>query len=183
MKMNAILAAMILLAAASFADSLNQADKWFAYSDKADGGSSTISLAPANETIDGKESMVLTIKGEVTTKFKYGYVGLATTPDDETMKALKSASGIKFKVRGDGNNYRLRLETSDVKDYNFNGVTFATTKGKVTEVVLPYAKASQENWGTPKKFKAENLGKISIHTVGQPIASYELKIFDFQVIK
>jgi len=182
-KMHLCIAVLTVLAGMLFADSLNQADKWISYTDKADGGTSTIAMTTANETIGGKQYMVITAKGAVTTKFQYGFVGMATTLDPETLAALKSAKGFKFKVIGDGNKYRVKPETTDIKDYDFYGVTFGPAKGGVTEITVLYDKIAQEGWGAKKKFMPMDITRISVHTVGQPIPAYELKMFAFEIIK
>jgi len=167
----------VVLASAGilFAQSFNNSDKWSLFNDKADGGSSTIAKESEMVTIEGNEVLAVTLNGKVTTSFQYGYAGAIT--------ALKEATGISFYTKGDGKKYRVRVETSDVKDYNYHGYVFTAPKGKMVKVTVPFKKLSQESWGAKKSFKSENASKVSFQTIGQPISSFEFTIADLKPVK
>ena len=173
---------MALTAAGVFAQGFTNPDKWFTYDDKADRGNSKVSKASAFEQIDGRDVLSVTMTGEVTKKCAYGFIGIGVTPEPAELKALQGASGIAFKAAGDGRKYRVKVETSDIKDYDVYGFVFEAPKGAPVEISVPYAKMTQEGWGAKKKFKKENITKIQFQTIGQPIPTVELKIVDIRTI-
>lgn len=185
MKKMLFIGITFLFAASSavFCQSFNKADQWVAYSDKDKGGTSVINTATTNETIDGKEYMVVSASGNVTTKYQYGFVGLSATPDAATLEFMKSAKGISFKTIGDGKKYRVCIETSDITDSDYYGKEFYASKGKAATVTLTYSSLSQEGWGAKKKFDASKIIKIHFQTIGQPIAAYSFKLFDLNAVK
>ncbi|MEJ2665204.1 MAG: CIA30 family protein [Spirochaetia bacterium] len=165
-------------------EEFTNADKWFSYNDKANGGNSQIKLTTGNETIGGKSYFVVTATGKVTTTYEYGFVGFGYKPEGAEMDALKAAKGIKFKAIGDGKSYRFRGETTVISDSDYHGKVFSTKKGRVVEVSIPFISLRQEGWGTARGgFNANKLWQISFQTVGQPLSSVSLKLFDFQLIK
>jgi hypothetical protein len=159
-------------------------DKWFSYDDKGDGGTSQISMSAGPGTIGGTQyNTVVSVTGKVTTSFQYGYIGFGYKPEGEDMTRLKNASGVKFKVIGDGKSYRFRGETTVVRDYDYHGKVFSTKNGQVVEVNVPFSSLRQEGWGTARGgFKKDKLWQISFQTVGQPHSSISLKVFDFELI-
>jgi hypothetical protein len=88
-----------------------------------------------------------------------------------------------FKTVGDGKKYKVRVETSDVKDYDFYCFVFTAPVGTETEVVVPFEKLAQEGWGAQKKFNAANASKVGFHTVGQPHDSIDVTIIDLKVLQ
>ncbi len=187
MKKLGILLIFCLVAAQTFiisGEEFTNADKWFSYNDKANGGNSQISMTTGTETIDGKSYFTVSITGKVTTTFQYGFVGFGYKPEGAIIDKLKAAKGIKFKAIGDGKSYRFRVETTVIKDSDYHSKVFSTTKGQVVEVVIPYSSLRQEGWGTPRGgFQKDKLWQIGFQTVGQPLSSVSLKVFDFQLIQ
>lgn len=154
---------------------------WVAILDSGNGGDSTGVVTVADETIGGKAYKgVTTIKGKVTTKFQYGFAGMMISGDD-LAAALKAGKGIKIKISGDGKKYDLRVETNDRPDYCFHLISLTAPKGKVAEYVIPYEKLKQYDWGAKKQFNKNNITAISFQTIGQPIASYELKVISVEI--
>jgi len=183
-KKSFILVTVLLVSVAIlFAQSFSNSEKWVTFNDKADGGSSTINKKAEMVTIDGKEVLAVTVNGTVTTAFQYGYAGITADGDAPTVAALKEATGITFYTKGDGKKYRVRVETSDVKDFNYHGFVFTAPKGKMVQVTVPFKKLTQETWGAQKKFNAANASKVSFQTMGQPLPSFELTIADLKPVK
>ena len=159
-------------------------DKWYSYDDIKDGGSSKVSMTLVEETIGGKSYFVATMTGKVTTKFQYGFIGFGYKPEGEDLARLKAATGIKFKVLGDGKSYAFRGETTIVKDSCYHQKVFSTKKGQVVEVYIPYNTLKQQSWGKATgAFRKEKLWQISFQTVGQPHSNISIKVFDFQIVK
>ncbi len=181
-----LLTSVVLMSAVAvagiFAQGFTNPDKWFAYDDKADRGNSKVMKASAFEKIDGRDVLSVTMTGEVTKKCAYGFIGMGVTPEPAELKALQTASGIKFKTSGDGRKYRVKVETTDIKDYDVYGFVFEAPKGAPVEITVPYAKMTQEGWGAKKKFNKANITKIQFQTIGQPIPTVEIKIVDIQTI-
>jgi hypothetical protein len=186
MKKLGIVLIFCLVAAQAFiitGEEFTTADKWFTYNDKANGGDSQISLTKGPETINGKSYFTVSMTGKVTTTFKYGFVGFGYKPEGADMDKLKAAKGIRFKAIGDGRSYRFRAETTIVSDFDYHGKVFSTTKGQVVEVEIPYRSLRQEGWGAARGgFKPNTLWQISFQTVGQPLSSVSLKVFDFELM-
>ena len=178
-----VLAAVFVSAGMLFAQSFSNSDKWSVYDDKGDGGSSTIAKKSEMVTVEGAEVLAVTLTGTVTKKCPYGYVGATADGDPATIAALKEATGITFYTKGDGKNYRVRVETSDIRDYDHFGFVFTAPEGKLVKVTVPFSKLTQEGWGAKKKFNAANASKVSFQTVGQPLERYAFTIADLKPVK
>jgi hypothetical protein len=183
MKKTSLLVVALSLALVGFASaqSLDKAELWSTYNDVANGGDSTMEVTAATESIDGADKFVISAKGVITDKFQYGFAGVVATPDEAALAALKAGKSISFKAIGDGKSYRIRLETNDRPDFNYNGKVFFTKKGKVQAYSFKYSDFAQEAWGAKVKFNPDNIVKLSFQTQGQPYPSVELKIFDLQI--
>ena len=171
---------MLFVSGALFAQDFSSPDSWFTYDDKEapNNGSSSISMKSAKEG----DALAVSVTGSVTKKFQYGFAGFGVNPSKTELERLKVAKGIKFKVIGDGRAYRVRVEISNVKDYNHYGKVFITKPGQVVEVIVPYASLEQEPWGTKLVFKKGNIQKISFQTTEQPISKFELKIISMEIM-
>lgn len=178
-----VVLAVVLSTGVLFAQSFSNSDKWSLFDDKGDGGSSTIAKKSEMVTIEGAEVLAVTLSGTVTTKCPYGYAGATADGEPATIAALKEATGITFYTMGDGKKYRVRVETSDVKDYNYYGFVFTAPKGAPVKVTVPFSKLTQEEWGAKKKFIAANASKVSFQTIGQPISAFEFAIADLKPVK
>jgi hypothetical protein len=154
------------------------------YDDQASqNGTSTITKTEAEETIGGKKLATYAFEGKVTTKYQYGFVGVLLIPDAATKAALAAGKGVTFKVLGDGKRYRFAVETPGGAD-NHYGKEFATIKNKESTITIDYASMKQElYWGEPKTFKASDIIQLKIQTIGQPIPSFNFKIYDIQILK
>lgn len=165
------------------AQSFTDPTKWNAFTDAVNGGSSTINLTNASEKIDGQEYLVFSASGTVTTKFQYGLVGIAVTPDKATLEILMTSKGISFKTKGDGKKYRVKVETSDITDFDMYGYTFVAPTDNAKEFTIKFSDLTQEGWGAKKKFNPAKITQISFQTIGQPIPSFSIKLFDLKATK
>ncbi len=181
---HAFLAIVAFLVCASWvaAQEFKASDKWNSFDDKANGGSSVVTKTSEFVKIGDRDVLSVTIKGNVTTKYQYGFCGLSADADPATLKAIREGSGIKFLAAGDGKKYRVKVETSDITDFNMFGKEFTAAKGKPVEIVVPFKSLTQEPWGIKKKFDPAKIVKVSFQTIGQPISSYELTITDLKVV-
>ncbi|MBP9023810.1 MAG: CIA30 family protein [Spirochaetes bacterium] len=153
---------------------------WFAYDDSAEpnNGSSKIYI----ESSKSGDLLAVTAKGGVTKKFQYGFAGFGVNPSSVELVNIKKAKGFKFKVNGDGRVYRVRVQTSNVKDYNYYGKIFVTKQGRLIEVQVLYSELEQESWGNRVSFNKNQITMITFQTTEQPIASFALTIIGFELI-
>ncbi len=176
-----LIAAGMVLGANLFAQELIDAAKWSAMDDKGDKGSSTCQVTAQEEEIAGQKYFVVTMSGEVTTKFQYGYIIANYEMDPDTLAKIVAGKKITFKALGDGEFYKLRLDTPEAKDKDFYLFSFKTKKDKVVEVTAEFSKFKQEGWGKHVSFKKENIVALAFQTTGQPHKTVMLKVFDFKI--
>lgn len=120
---------------------------WNTYSDQgSDGGSSTATIESAEEVIDGETFMVHHVKGNVTTKFQYGFAGWGIDADAATTELYKTAKMFSFWIKGDGKRYTIKFKTSNVQDYAYFEYTFPTENGVATLVEVPIGFFMQPAW-------------------------------------
>ena len=104
---------------------------WEGYDDRNDIGGQSTSEATED---DG----VITIVGEVKTGFQYRFAGWKADPADaQTLKKLKSAKAISFKISGSGTvnkSFKVQLVTSNVTDhgYYFEIIQLPATEQTIT---------------------------------------------------
>jgi hypothetical protein len=159
--------------------------RWYTYTDNNDRGTSTIAMAETAEKISGRDTIVRTFSGRVTTNYVYGYAGVSLIPaDEETLQRLKKAKGIIVSVSGGVSNYRLSVVTSLVTDYNDYGMTL-TTSEKTADITINFSSPplSQEPWGKRVVFDKSKITGLKIQTIGQPIASFRFKITGIRFIE
>jgi hypothetical protein len=167
---------------------------WYYYTDKADGGTSKVIINGKEvtkfkflkENIDGKEREVAVLKGEVTMDFQYGFLGMGVKIEGAGKDIIKNAKGIKFKVATDSTSkcrfYRCRLETSNVKDFDYYGKRFKVdTTPK--EITVKFSEITQQGWGKKVGFNKKLIFQISFQTEGQPYEKVVLKIWDLEIIE
>ncbi len=121
------------------------------------------------------------MSGEVTQQFQYGFIMANYEMDPDTLAKIVAGKKITFKALGDGEFYKLRLDTTDVKDFDTHVFAFKTKKGKVMEITAEFSRFKQEGWGKPVSFKKENIAALAFQTIGQPHKTIMLKVFDFKI--
>lgn len=116
---------------------------WSAFTDSSGPGDTDALVSVVREKIGGKEYAVVTAEAEIPSQFRYSYAVWAACPDEATIEKLRSTKGIRFKVEGDGKSYTLRIHTAGITDDDWFSAVFATKKGQVVEVAIPYKKLRQ----------------------------------------
>ncbi|NNM53846.1 MAG: hypothetical protein HKM05_03890 [Spirochaetales bacterium] len=182
MKKSLVVFFMSAMILPCFAQDFNNPHQWSTYTDSGNGGSSTVVMTAKNEDISGDKVFAVSISGVVTTQYQYGFAGLILTPTKGQLKSIQSDSGVKFMVIGDGQVYRFRAETSDVKDFDFYGYVVHTTAGVPIQITIPYSDLKQDSWGKAVSFDPHHIKQLSFQTMGQPLPSYSLKIYNFQLL-
>ncbi len=181
--MRYLLGLLCFLAASSLsAQMFTDSKLWSTYTDQKNGGSSTITLKAQNEDLQGKPVFVVSAEGQVTTKYTYGFTGIILTPTRKELKEIQNSGGLRLMIIGDGQSYRFRAETSDIKDYDFYGYVINTQAGQPITVNIPFSSLTQESWGVKVPFNPDHITQLSIQTVGQPLDSYKFKIYDIHLL-
>jgi len=143
--------------------------------------SSTASMNMGREYIDGRERDVLTLETNLA-RGDEKWVGIFTTGNDIAQK-LRTASGVRFKVLGDGKTWSLAIPMTETKtDGNTHQINITTRNGRVVEIDIPFSRLKQPTWGKRVTFNKNSITGMSIernnsHGAGASI----IKIFDFEV--
>jgi hypothetical protein len=156
--------------------------EWMVYDDSGDGGSSTVAFTIADEVIDGETKSVISVNGNVTTRFQYGFAGWGLDADEETMEAYKTASALSFKILGDGKRYSIKFKQSNVRDHCYHEYVFATEAGEVLTIEVPIRFFMQPSWGTPVRLNQSLITGIEwqTHESWRP-ATFQIKMWDFMI--
>ncbi|HMA96983.1 MAG TPA: cellulase family glycosylhydrolase, partial [Polyangiaceae bacterium] len=102
-------------------------------------------------------------------------IGSAASPYD-----LSAFAGISYTYQGGG--HTVRVETTEVTDYDVFGVSVAASKEWKT-VTLPFKSFAQEGWGTKVTFEPSHATAISFGLRGATGDSASLRIDNLKVIK
>lgn len=145
---------------------------WYQYDDKSNGGQSTIAFTGA---ADGGVAMngpgyESTRSMEVTYTFDQGtlpylpYLGWGVWfADANAPMDVSPYVGIAYTYRGGA--HRARIETFEVKDYDYLGMNMPASVDWST-VIVPFAQIRQEGYGVKVTFNPKNLGNISFQVRG-----------------
>jgi len=154
---------------------------WAVNGDEDNGGTSTITMK--EETIS-KGVTGYSFAGAITNKYEYGFVNVKLIPDDATMNILKKCTGFSFKIQGDGDEYAVKITTSDVKDYAYYEYRFPTVKDQPITVVVPIEFLMQPSWGRAigAKVNTELAQFIEFQTTrnGNP-GTFAFKLWDMKL--
>ncbi|MCF0220656.1 MAG: CIA30 family protein [Fibrobacter sp.] len=146
-----------------------QGNGWFTYDDQTNGGASVVTT-PVNEDgyptafAEGYESSY-GFKLEYTLdKGDYAYdpyvaLGVAISPED-----FSAIGGIHYCYKGGA--HSVRVETSDVTDYDVHGTKMLASTGAWKCVDVKFRDLAQEGWGKHVEFDSENINQISFHIKG-----------------
>jgi len=159
---------------------------WMVYDDANDGGSSTSSITSSNQVIDGETVMVHHIKGNVTTKFRYGFAGWGLNQDEETLALYKTAKAFSFWIQGDGKRYTIKFKTSNVRDHAYFEYSFNTEAGVPMLIEVPMGFFMQPSWGQSVRKNQELVTGMEWQTHESWRTSpdnnpFEIKMWDFKV--
>jgi len=153
---------------------------WTATGDQANGGSSTVAIT---ESVENKMP-TWTIKGNLVVGWEYCAAYITATPDAATLEKLKTATGISFKVLGDGDRYKIKMLTSDVKDGGYFEYYFDTVKDAVLTIVIPTGFFLKPSWTQqgPSRLNMNMVTDVGFET-GRPgtAGPFELKIWDVRL--
>jgi len=129
--------------------------EWMVYNDENDKGDSSAELAILEEERNGEKVTVYHVKGNVTTKFQYGFAGWGINSDEETLERLKTCKAVSFWIEGDGQTYSIKFKTSNITDYGYFEYRFNTEKGVPLLIEVPVGFFMQPSWAATAR---RNLG-------------------------
>ncbi|MDR1869111.1 MAG: CIA30 family protein [Treponema sp.] len=131
------------------------------------------------ETIDGQEVDVLAVE---VTVVNMGWAGVENH-NDAIAKQLRSATGIRFKVLGDGKAWQLIMYMPETaSDGGTYRAVINTKKGKVVEIKIPFSKLRQPEWGKRVKFKKDSIDGMGVERGShQGLGATTIKVFDIEV--
>ena len=161
-------------------------DPWYSSTDAGSGAEST--LEPDAKDSEGHPSPTKTDNGSKNAlSFKYtlkkgnydydAYVGWGVhLPEGENYSKY---TGVSYRYKG--GDHTIRIETSDVKDYNYHGKRMNSSK-EWTTVTLEFSDlAQEEGWGTVVDFDPSHITGFSIQVKG-PDGQDALAIDDIYLI-
>ncbi|NTV52503.1 MAG: hypothetical protein HGA76_05775 [Candidatus Firestonebacteria bacterium] len=158
---------------------------WYSFNDSGNGGTSRIFPSPFALTIQNGlgangSNGYLAVTGTVTTVYANGFIGFGTLLNQVGGTVdLNQFKGIRFSVKGDVKVYSIKIQSSNITDYNYFKIDFPTTT-EWTEKNLPFALFAQDPYfGTPNKSLTESLTyatAIQWQTKGQPWSSVQVQI-------
>jgi len=142
---------------------------WDAFNDVYNGGTSSVTISESSGTIS--------LSGNVTTVYEYGFVAWQAYPNATELAKLKTATSISFKVRGDGKTYKIILPISSVTDYAYHTRTF-TAGPTETTITVNISSFTQPEWGYPQTLNKNLLEKIQWQTADGASGPFWLMIRD-----
>ena len=115
--------------------------------DDVQGGKTTGTFSISKEVIDGIERNVinLSITRNKGVEYPWGQLHI----EGSLIEKARTASGIRFKVYGDGRQWNFDVITEEARTNTDNSpyrTQFKTSRNKVTTVDIPYAKLKQPEW-------------------------------------
>jgi len=155
--------------------------KWIIFSDQQESGSSTVEM----DVNEADEKVTLSGNVALIPNQTYGYASASGTPNAETLSALKAADAISFKIKGDGKKYKLEIRTSDITNYNYYQIRFATVEDQEMEITIPYSWLRQENWGNQVvAFDKSKITRVAFHARAEATITkagdYEFTVWDIK---
>jgi len=142
---------------------------WNAFNDVDNNGTSSITISESSGTVS--------ISGNVTTAYEYGFAGWEAVPDTTEQAKLATATSISFKVKGDGKTYKIVMPASDINDYCYHFTTFtaATTETTITVDISDF---EQPNWGAQKSLNQTLVDRIQWQTNDGASGTFSLTMKD-----
>lgn len=165
------------------------AGEWYVYDDVPDGGksSATFTGATGSAIVMGGQGFQSGKCLELVYRFDKGtgaydpYLGLGVSMGtDATPYDVTRYGGISYTYKGGG--HRVRVDTSDVTDFDFYGVQVpaATTW---TTVSISFDSLLQEGWGKRVAFNPTHVTRLSFELKGASGRTGTLDIDDLKIVR
>ncbi len=163
-----------------------QGNGWFTYDDQSNGGASIITTPVSEEgypvAAAGGYQSNFSFKAEYTLdkgEYEYDpYVAIAVAIDPEDFAEI---GGIHYCYMGGV--HTVRVETSDVRDFDVHGTKMLASTANWKCVDVKFRDITQEGWGKHVEFDRENIKQISFHIKGSAkVTSGSLAIDDVRFL-
>jgi len=157
-----------------------------------DGGDQTVKAGTTaeyqitRELIQGQERNVLTMTVNLA-KGNTWRDGLFSTNNIDIKRQLLTASGVRFKVLGDGKSgWEFRLATYEaITDFCWHRTLINTRNNQVVQFDIPYSRLRQPAWGKQVQFNKNDILYLEIARLAEGdnsnTGSSTIKIFDFEI--
>jgi len=138
------------------------------------------------EFIDGKEQDVLNLEGNLVRGNKTRWTSFMVFNED-VLQRLRNASGVRFKVLGDGNTWWIAFATTETNNNDFNhfNSNINTRNGRIVTIDVPFSRLRQPDWGSRQQFYKNNIVFMFFQFLrgGDTTAAKTsvLKVFDFEI--
>jgi endoglucanase len=163
--------------------------EWYAYDDSPDGGKSNLAFAGAAGSaiamggagFESQKCLSVSYRFDKGTYAYEPYVGLGVSlasgsvPYDVTAYA-----GIAYTYKGDA--HRVRVDTSDVKDYDYYGVQVPASPTWTT-VSISFDSLFQAGWGKSVAFDPKHVVRLSFEMTGSTGQTGTLDIDDLKIVR
>jgi len=143
---------------------------------------STVNIPSTKEEINGKIEERVTFFGDLSNNAgKHGFAGAIGHPNVSTRKALQKMKSLSFKALGDGNEYFVKLRTTDDKEGCHFIYYFPTIKDEIiSETISIPDDLIIEVWSdTEAEFIQKNIIFLEFHK-HQP-GQFYLKFWDIRL--
>jgi hypothetical protein len=151
--------------------------------DEERGGRSTGRTSINKEIIDGEERTVINMTvTTVNSKLQYSYAQIHIV-DKDFMEKAKNASGIRFKIYGDGKKWYFEVATPGINiDYAFYRMEFTARRNRITTIDIPYTRLQQTVYGNSKIFNKHSICQLKFGRDGvYGLGTSSIKIFDLEI--
>ena len=146
----------------------------------------TTNLSFSRETIQNREVDVMTLSVNIASGNEWR-MGNFVSDHPDIIQRLRAASGVRFKVSGDGGRgWYIAMSTPETDSDGGRFQTPITTRrGTVVDIDVPFSRLRQPAWARNVRFNRETIRFIEIarHANGDDSFSGEsiIKIFDFEI--
>jgi TolB-like protein len=144
-------------------------------------GKSTGTFNINKELINGIEYTVINLTITLNKGIEYPWGELRIR--GSLSENARNASGIRFKVYGDGKTWEISVRTEEtLSDYSWYRYKFDTSINKDITIDIPYSKLKQADWGKKVLFNKNTIFEIAFgrnSTIGT--GSSQIKIFDIEL--
>ncbi|MDR0645269.1 MAG: CsgG/HfaB family protein [Treponema sp.] len=143
---------------------------------------STVKMNTTREYIEGQEKEVLNLEVELMRKSGWKY-GQFILKNETVIQKLKSGSGVRFKILGDGRKWFFKIGTTETDiDYAHYQVTITARQGRVLAIDIPYSRLRQPEWGKRVRFNKPNIIFLVFERGSETESGKSLiKVFDFEI--
>jgi len=150
------------------------------FTDTQSGGKSTGKMNIGKEKIDGVEQTVINLTFTLNKGIEGPWCSLSIWGLTER---AKTATGIRFKVYGDGKPWFFEASTKETaSDDVYYRYKFDTINNKVSVIDIPFEKLKLVEWGLQAPFNKSKLGSFQFCRDGQfGLGASTIKIFDIEV--